>query len=348
MVNKGFKCPSCDSNITESKYYEILRISDEKKNIQKKLLEEKQNLKKEFEIKYEKQKSYLIKKAKEEASKSAKKDINKAKKEGVEKGIEKQKKRYEQVSKLYQGAQKRLEESENNVKKLREDLKKGTNPQLEGINFEHELVKELKQKFPNDRIEHHGQGGDILHYIVLEKKEIALIVYECKRTKSHSKSHVIQIKNDVIKHKANYGILVTFASSKDKSGFWIERDILIVHPWGAPHLVEILRKSLVQLHSLKLNDKELGVKAKKLIEYIKSNKFRNSIRDNINRTKDLNDILKREIEYLGNSWKQRSKHYNKIAEQSKEIEEESKTIVGEDSDLSENEKILNLEIKLKE
>src|SRR3989338_7914167 len=141
MVNKGFKCPSCDSNITESKYYEILRISDEKKkfenelkkqldiakkdrdklaiekkNIQKKLLEEKQNLKKEFEIKFEKQKSYLIKKAKEEASKSAKKDINKAKKEGVEKGIEKQ--------------------------------------------------------------------------------------------------------------KANYGILVTFASSKDKSGFWIERDIL--------------------------------------------------------------------------------------------------------------------------
>lgn len=318
MSDKKFKCPLCDSDIAESKYYEVLRISDERKKYE-------EGLKKQLS--------------------SLEKDINKAKKEGVEKGIQKQKKRYEQVSKLYLGAQKRLDEKENEVKKLREEIKKGTTPQLEGINLEHELVKELRHKFPGDRIEHHGQGGDILHYVILERKEIALIVYECKKTKAHSKSHVTQIKNDVIKHKAHYGILVTSASSKNKSGFWTERDILIVHPWGAPHLAEILRRSLIQLHSLKLSDKELDERAKKLIEYIKSNKFRNSIRDNINRTKELNDILKREVEYLGNSWKQRAKHYNTIAQQSKDIEEESKTIIGEDTGLVKSEQILHLEIK---
>lgn len=353
MADKQFKCPLCDSFLTESKYYEVVRISEEQKKIEeslkkqlsiaksereklelekKKLAKDQIELKKKLEAEFEKQKSSLIKNAQ---------------KKGLEEGIEKQKKRYEQVSKLYQSAQKRLEEKESEVKKLREEIKKGTTPQLEGIDLEHELVKELKQKFPNDRIEHHGKGGDILHYISSEGKEIALIVYECKKTKAHSKSHVDQIKNDVISHKANYGILVTSASIKNKSGFWTERGILIVHPWGAPYLADILRRSLIQLYSLKLSDKELDERAKKLLGYIKSNKFKNSIKDNINRTKELNDILKREIEYHKTCWEQRNNHYGAIAKQSKEIENESETIVGENSGLEENEQILHLEIKPK-
>ena len=164
----------------------------------------------------------------------------------------------------------------------------------------------------------------------MKGKEIALIVYECKKTQKFDKSHITQIKNDVIKRNANYGVLVTIACDKKQSQFWVEKDILIVHPYGAPYIAEVLRKSLIQLYALKLSDKELSERAKKLLEYIKSNKFRNSVKDNITRAKELYEILNREIEYHKTCWEKRHEHYNAIAKQSKCIEDDSKQIVGED------------------
>src|SRR3989344_3573975 len=131
-MEKEFKCPLCESPLTEERFNRIVGVWEAKKKIEE----------------------------------QTKKELAEAKL--VKENLIKQNKQIEE---------------------LKGQLKKGTTPQIEGINLEHELVKELKQKFPKDRIEHHGQGGDILHYVVCEGKEIASIVYECKRTKSHSKSH---------------------------------------------------------------------------------------------------------------------------------------------------------------
>ncbi len=342
MVNKN--CPLCDSPLTASKYNEVFKISEANlkreeelkkqlslvKQSKEKLEDEKKGIEKKLKKQFDKDKELLIKKQKQ--------DISKAKKQGEDEGMERQKKKFETTSKLLEQKVKELGLKDERIKELQKQLKEGRTPQDAGLDFENELVKELRQKFPHDRIEHHGKGGDILHYIVSEGKAIALIVYECKKTQTHDKSHVEQIKNDMIAHNANYGVLVTFASGKNKSGFWTEKDILIVHPYGASHLAEVLRKSLMQLHSLKLSDKELGEKAKKLLEYIKGNKFRNSIKDNIERTKELNKILEDEVKYHENKWKQRHRHYQAIAQQSSEIEKESKTIVGESS--NEDEQII--------
>jgi len=241
-----------------------------------------------------------------------------------------QKKRFEQVNKILEKKVSEISLKDKQIKELQEQLKKGSTPQLEGIILEVELVKELKNKFPHDKIEHHGKGGDIHHYVVCEGKEIAMIVYECKKTQKFNKSYITQIKNDVIKNNANYGVLVTLACDKKQSQFWVEKDILIVHPFGAPYIAEVLRKSLIQLHSLKLSDKELNERAKKLLEYIKGNKFRNSVKDNINRAKELYELLNKEVEYHKTLWEKRHEHYNAIAQQSKKIEEDSKQIVGED------------------
>ncbi len=335
IEGSNFKCPLCDSFLTESKYYEVVRISEEKKKIEnelkkqltiakndreklelekKKLAKDQIELKKKLETEFEKQKSLLIKKAQEE-------------------GIAKQKKKFETTSKILEKKVKELEIASNlkneQIKELQKQLKEGRTPQDAGLDFENELVKELQNKFSNDRIEHHGKRGDIHHYILCEGKEIALIVYECKKTQEFNKNYIIQIKNDVIKNNANYGILVTFACDKKHPQFWVENDVLIVHPYGAPYIAEVLRKNLIQLYSTRLNDKELNERSKKLLEYIKSNKFRNSVKDNIIRTKELYDLLKREVEYHRTLWEKRTEHYNAISQQSKEIEIDSKNIIGE-------------------
>ncbi len=376
-INQQFKCPLCSSVLTESRYYEIVGVWEAKKKfeeelknkieivkkeqikLQNKLIKERENLKKKFELEkmreinkikvIEKklaQKELLKLKSKNrEIIKKQKRELIESKKEAVNEGKLKEKKRADRLSEMLQKRMVDIEEKTKMIKELKEQLKKGTTPQLEGINLERELVKELKNKFPHDRVEHHGKGGDIHHYIICEGKEIALIVYECKKTQKFSKDYINQIKNDVIKNNANYGVLVTLASDKKQSQFWVENDILIVHPFGAPYIAEVLRKSLIQLYSLKLSDKELNERAKKLLEYIKSNKFRNSVKDNIHRSRELHELLNKEIEYHNTLWKKRDEHYNIIAKQSKDIEEESKAIVGEDLGENSIEGISQLEVK---
>ncbi len=386
IEDKEFRCPLCNSTLTETRYYEIVGVWEEKKKFEselkkqlsiaksereklelekKKLAKDQIELKKKFETEFEKQKSLFIKKAQEEANKLAKKDIEKLNKEKIEllrkqkqeiiltkkvaleEGMKKQKKKFEVTNKILEQKVKELGLKDEQIKELQKRLKEGRTPQDAGHDFEIELVKELKAKFPSDIIEHHGQGGDILHYIVCEGKEIASIVYECKKTEKFNKDYITQIKNDVIKRDATYGILVTFACDKKQSHFWVENDILIVHPYGAPYLAEVLRKNLIQLYSIKLSDKELSERAKKLLEYIKSNKFRNSVKDNIIRTKELYELLKREIEYHNTIWDKRHKHYNVIAQQSKEIEDDSKNIIGEDLGEEINQSPIQLEIRPK-
>src|SRR3990167_7053094 len=381
MVEESkFKCPLCSSSLTESRYYEIVGVWEEKKKFEKelkqkiesvkkeqeKLIKEKEEIKKKFEIEkktaiekaiktaeltaqknaqkellaikkanlevlMKQKREYLeLKKEKEDIIKQKKKEILEATKKAHDEGVEKQKKRFEQVNKILEKKVSEISIKDKQIKELQEQLKKGSTPQLEGIILEVELVKELKNKFPHDKIEHHGKGGDIHHYVVCEGKEIAMIVYECKKTQKFNKSYITQIKNDVIKNNANYGVLVTLACDKKQSQFWVEKDILIVHPFGAPYIAEVLRKSLIQLYSLRLSGKELNERAKKLLEYIKSNKFRNSVKDNILRARELYELLNREMEYHKTNWEKRHEHYNAIANQSKQIDEDSKKIVGED------------------
>lgn len=366
-MEKEFKCPICDSLLSESKYYEVIgaeeekkkfeanlkkqldeakknkeKLIKEKKEIQQKLIKEKIILKKKFEAEFEKQKASILKKAQEEAKKLAKKDLDKLKlvlqkkqkqelvkvqKESLEKGKEHEKKRMEKMNKMLDGKVKELQNANKMIKELNEQIKKGTTPQIEGLNLEEELVKELKNKFPKDHIEHKGHGGDILHYIIYNSKKIGLIVYECKKTQKFKKDYVSQIKNDVSKRNATYGVLVTTASEKNKVGFWVDNDILIVHPYGTIYIAEVLRKWIIDLYSQKLDKKELSECAKKLLEYIKSDKFKNCVQDNIHRARELNELLKKEMTTHRNTWEKRIKHYSKISENSKNVEKDSLTIL---------------------
>lgn len=359
VETKKFECPLCESILSENRYYEIIGVWEEKKKfeqdlkkqlivakgIKEKLLQEKVELKKQFE----KQKTEFLKKAQEEAKKLAKKDMDKlkleldaknkkelikAKKEALEQGKTHEKKRTDKLSKMLegkmvklQGANKRILESDKIIKELKEQLKKGTTPQVEGLNLEEELVKELKSQFPEDRIERHGHGGDIYHYVTYKKKEIGFIIYECKKTQTFKKDYVHQIKNDIAKQNASYGVLVTSASEKGKVGFWVKDGILIVHPYGTVYIAEVLRNWIIQLYAMKLSEVEMTECAKKLLEYIKGDKFKNCVEDTIDRTRQLNEMLKKEVTTHKNIWEKRHKHYERISKNSQNIEQDSKTIL---------------------
>lgn len=341
-VNK-FECPVCDSPISESKYNKIVNLEESKQKFleeQKKQLESLKVQKakmvrdvEELKKKAEKDKQLAVQKAKLEAKKEFKADVQKAKKQGLEEGMAKQMKRTEATHKLLQKSLGDIALKDKQIKALEEQIKKGTTPQIEGLELEKKLVEELKKSFPKDEVIHYGQGGDIFHKIKWDEKVLGSILYECKKTKKYDKNFIKQCKEDMATRNATYGVLLTYTFDKESSGFKVVDDIIVVHPYGTIHLAEFLRKRLIELHSLKLGKEELAERTKKLWDYVKSDKFKNGMRDNIHRIRQLMQAMEKEKEYHERMWQLRDEHYNKIHENTASIEKDSSVIVKEEEPL---------------
>lgn len=300
---KKFRCPLCGSLLSKNRYYEIIGVWEERQKLEKDLREQLQNLKRE--------KQKLLRE-KKEFKEQLKEQMKKAVKEAFEKGRIKEKNRAERLSKMIQTKTQEIQNLNKKIKELQEQLKKGTTPQVEGLNLEEELAEELKKEFPEDKIEICGKNGDILHYVYFKNKNIGLILYECKKTAKFNSAFIDQTKKAMAIRKSNYGVLVTTSFKKNTYGFWVEKDILIVHPFGVIYLAHILRKNLIELYSLKISPKDMEKRSKELMEYIKSNDFKSAIEDSIYRTRKLYEMLLKERDSHIKIWKTRYEHYKTI------------------------------------
>lgn len=302
-TSKKFRCPLCGSFLTQTRYYEIIGVWEERKKLEKTLQKQLQNLQNERQ-------KFLHEK--KEIKVQMEKQMKKAVKEALEKGKLKEKARADRLSKMIQTKTQDIQNLNKKIKELQEQLKKGTTPQVEGLNLEEELVKELNKEFPEDKIEHHGKTGDIIHCVNFKNKYVGVILYECKKTTKFNPAFIDQTKRAMAMRQATYGVLVTTAFKKDTAGFWVEKDILIVHPYGAIYIAKVLRKSIIEIYSLKISRMEMEKRSRKLMEYIKSEDFKNSVEDSIYRTRSLYEMLKKEIKSHQGIWHDRYMHYRII------------------------------------
>jgi len=332
-TSKKFRCPLCGSLLTQTRYYEIIGVWEERQKLEKTLREQLQNLRNE--------KQKLLRE-KKEIKVQMEQQMKKAVKEALEKGKEKEKARADRLAKMIQGKTQDIQNLNKKIKELQEQLKRGTTPQVEGLNLEEELVKELKKEFPEDKIEHHGKTGDIIHHVNFKNKSVGVILYECKKTTKFNPDFVDQTKKAMALRQATYGVLVTTAFKKDTVGFWVEKDILIVHPYGAIYIAKVLRKSILEIYSLKISRLEMEKRSKELMEYIKSEDFKNSVEDSIYRTRSLYEMLKKEIKSHRGIWHDRYMHYRAIHDNISRLELVSSNIL---KGLPTKEAIAHLKLK---
>jgi hypothetical protein len=303
ITSKTFRCPLCGSNLTKARYYEIVGVWEERQKLEKTLREQLQNLRLEREKLLREQKTIKV---------QMRKDMKKAVKEALERGKKKEKSRADRLSKMIQGKTQEIQDLNKKIKELQEQLRKGTTPQVEGLNLEEELVKELTKEFPEDKIEHHGKTGDIIHRVVFRGKQVGVILYECKKTTKYNNIFIDQVKKAMSFRQATYGILVTTAFKKNTAGFWVEKDILVVHPYGAVYIAHVLRKSIIEIYSLKINRMEMQRRSKELMRYVKSEDFKTAVEDTIYRTKSLYEMLLKERDGHQKTWNERYTHYKTI------------------------------------
>ena len=238
--------------------------------------------------------------------------LKKIRKEGIKEGIEKQKARAQKVSQMAEKYRKARDEANERVKQLEEMIKKGTTPQIEGFDFERELTSQLESKFPEDEIKPTGKKGDIIQTIKAENTKIGKIIYECKKTKEFQDKFIDQVRRDKARVIADYGIIVTWASKENKQGFWVDNDIIIVHPYGVLDVAIFLREILIQMYTLKLSRSEFEMKGKAILEFMQSEEFRTRIQGSITKSREAYEMLKREVKTHLNVWKKRAKTYEDI------------------------------------
>ncbi|MGQ9708741.1 MAG: DUF2130 domain-containing protein [bacterium] len=315
---KLFRCPLCGSLLTQTRYYEIIGVWEERQKLEKNLREQLRNLR------IERQK---LMREKKEIKVQMEKQMKKAVKEALEKGKEKEKSRADRLAKMIERKTREIQDLNKKIKELQEQLKRGTTPQVEGLNLEKELVKQLKREFTEDKIEHHGKNGDILHYVNFRNKQVGMILYECKKTAKFHPAFIDQVKKAVGLRQATYGVLVTTAFKKDTAGFWVEKDILVVHPYGAIYIAKVLRSSIIEIHSLKISRVEMEKRSKELMEYIRGEDFKTTVKDTIYRTRNLYKMLAKEVESHTGIWRNRIMHYRTIHENVTRLELVTSNIV---------------------
>ena len=214
-----------------------------------------------------------------------------------------------------------IREQQGEIAELQRQLKRQTTPSVEGLLYEATLLQQLRKKFPDDRYLHTGKGGDILHSIVQNGKEVGRIVYECKRVKNYSVSHVVQTWEAKEKRKADFGILVTNAMKRGTQGFFAEKGVMIVHPAGVLSLVAVLRGQVVQIADMKLGQLQKDEAIRLTVEYLEGPEFSNSMEGIVGESISLYADLKEEMKKHFLTWKKRYQSYAKIHSEASRVKD---------------------------
>ncbi len=275
---KTYRCPVCKKSLTKKQYERALGILGER---EKHLKHKKADLQAKL--------------------REAKTRAKKAKEEGVR--LERNR-----TQRLLAGRDKQIQ----TLKERIDQLKKGSTPQTEGLEFEDKLAARLRREFPEDNVQPKGKGGDILHIVQFNKKPAGIIIYECKRTPKILSQHIHQAHRAKQSREADFAILVTTGQKKGFSGLAEMNGILVVSPLGTIPLASLLRGHLIEMLRAKITKEKRAIIAQQLLKYITSPQFKNPIEEVVQLTSELQDMIKVEAKEHVRVWKKRWDRYQKI------------------------------------
>lgn len=282
---KAYKCPVCGSALSKEHYEHALGIVE----AQKKALNAER-------LRIGKERAQLGARIAEAEASAEKKALGK-------------------IQRLVQGKDKMIESLRETVRQLRE----GTTPQTEGLEFEGKLTSRLKKEFPSDFVEHKGKSGDILHTVFDGKVRCGLIVYELKRTKFVQTDHVRQAALARRNRGADIAVLVTTGSRRGFNGFSAMDGVPIVAPQGVVALVAILREHLIQMHRASLSKNQREMIAKKMMAFLTGAEFKNRLEGIVQAARQLQQQIKAEAQSHMKTWVERWKCYESISWDSGQI-----------------------------
>ena len=315
MGRKTYRCPVCKKTLTEKEYEHALGIIGEReKHLRHEIADRDRQLR------------------------EARSKAQKAKREGKDEGIKVERAR---TQRLLQGYERKIAK----LKERLAQLKKGSTPQTEGLEFEEKLAARLKREFPDDTIQHKGKEGDVLQTVNFEKKPAGVIIYECKRTPRILPQHIDQAQRAKQSREADFAVLVTTGHKKGFSGLIQMKGVLVVSPLGTIPLAGLLRGHLIEMLRAKITKEKRAVIAQELAKYITSPQFRNPIEEVVHLISELEDMIKDEATEHYRVWKKRWGRYQTIHWDTSQIRQNLQLVLhGEEPKPLEHPKVPPLEL----
>lgn len=200
-----------------------------------------------------------------------------------------------------------------------------------GALHEADVVRLLMDAFPEDRIEHRGKGGDVLHEVFYvsgsQRTSAGLIVYECKDTLRWSDDFIGQIKEAAEEHRTRYAVIVTKAFPPKEKDILMRDGIIAVHPDRLVELVKILRDGICAIHRAGLTADGQAEKTRELYRYLTSNDFRQHSDAIGELDHELRKMLADERKTHERTWQKREGYYGERERHSTAIGERIKNII---------------------
>ena len=343
MENQTKKCPVCGKSLTQEEYDKALGLW-EAKHAQIKHLEEGQAKLK--------QQASLLKKEKVEMRRATKRVVAEQKRKfaaeqrqhrelmkeefkkklesqttrGIAKGVAKQSRELKKQATEFSRTKNKMgqlerslkivlaknEKGQEEIKRLKEQIEKGITPQIEGLLEEENLLAKLKELFPHDQFEHTGKGGDIIQIVMEQGKPAGKIVYECKKVKTFSQSHVKQASDARELRKANFAVLVTNAFPAKQQFYFVSNTVYVISPISVEAVTHTLRESLVTMALLRLSSAAKEKAVNEVYEYMAGNEYSNKVNGMASQLSALAGDLKSEINSHWQTWKRRYGTYKNL------------------------------------
>jgi len=205
------------------------------------------------------------------------------------------------------------------LKKSLEDAKRKAEQgsmQVQGEALELEIESWLESHFPFDTITEVKKGAfgaDCVQTIhTREMQNCGVICYESKNTKAWSDGWIDKLKQDMLKVKADIGVLVTsvYPNGMDRMGFVDGIWVCSLDEFKGS--VALLRESLIRVHKSIQKEENKTDKMSMLYSYLTSNEFQMQLRAIVDGFMQMQSELDKEKRSLMASWKRRQKLIDKV------------------------------------
>jgi hypothetical protein len=329
----------------ESEYQKrIKELEKESKEKEKKLKAEWEEEKKQIKESYTEFEKELKERYQERENelKELKEQYEKFKKELEEQIKEKErliKEKYgEEIRNVQEEEKKKREELERERLKLVDqinDLKRqleAKTPEELGREAQEDLLSILRKEFPDDVItetKKGKEGADIFQEVRYRGDNCGLIIYEVKNVKNWSNNFIDQVNNEKSIHKTPHVILVTNVFPSKDRDICEKEGVIIIHPSKCLYIARLLRKSIIDMHQLKLSQREINAKVDRLYRYLTSEDFRQEIKSLFNSIEKLKKLQDSEQRTHHKTWAKQSKEFESLIQHSSKIDGEISSIVEE-------------------
>jgi hypothetical protein len=202
-----------------------------------------------------------------------------------------------------------------------------------GEGAEVNLFEVLKREFEADRIDRIRKGvsgADIIHTVVHNGQECGKIIYDSKNSIAWRDDYVSKLVQDQTAAKADHAMLCTFKLPGNARQVDVRHGVVIANPARALALVQMIRRHIVQVHTLRLSKTERAQKMAALYDFITSERCDHLLARIESHAEALLELQAKEMKAHQAHWKHEGTHLRSIQKVKAELETEIDCIIGTD------------------